>query len=163
MKWFGNNKKNDSEKLEQEFYERKRKLEEKFLVPAKFDDDVLELPIDFEIGKDWTRLKEQTTGIVQFKCFSEDAREMINGVERKTKSAQNWWKKNSTLATHYHPDADEYIYLVHGLLEIITEHRGIIREDIYSSSDNQPIYIPRGMKHYTKALTNSSFVVKFVF
>lgn len=163
MGWFNKETKSGSEELEEEFYQRKKRLEEKFLVQAKFDDDVVEMPVDFEIGKDWFRLEENTTGLVEFRCFSEDAKEMINGVERETKSAQNWWKKGSTLATHYHPDADEYIYLVHGLLEVITEHHGIMREEVYDSSDNQPIYIPKGMKHYTKALTNCSFVVKFVF
>lgn len=150
-------------KDEEEFYKRKKKLEEKFCVSATFGSSSLEMPIDFEIDKEWTQLKDHTTGLVQFKCFSEEARELINGVERVTKSAQNWWKKGSTLKTHHHPDADEYIYLVHGVLLLILEKEGIKIEKTYIAELDQPIYIPKGMKHFTKALTDCSFVVKFVF
>ena len=156
FRWGNNKPKADSE---EEFYKKLTELRSRFQIGATFDN----APVDFEIGEHWTQLKGNCHGLVQFRCFSSDAKESINGVERLTKSAHNFWRKGSFINGHYHEDADEYLYLVHGVLEVMTIENGKSVERVYESDSKQPIIIPRGVKHFVKALTNVSFVVKFIF
>lgn len=150
--------------LEQQFYCRKNALIEKFSIAAKFEGEVDDFIVDFHIGQEWAKLTEYAEGIIEFRCFAEEAWEEIDGVKRKTKSAQNWWTKGSTVKSHYHSDADEYLYLVHGILEVITKDEyGVYTEKTYTAQNDQPIVIPKGLKHYVRAITEVSFVAKFVF
>ncbi len=162
MNIFKLNKKQSVDEIE--FYKRKKILEEKYSLSAKFKSSPNDVKVDFQIGKEWTLLKSYSNGHIEFRCFTEEAFEEIQGVKRKTKSAQNFWKKGSFIKTHYHSDSDEYIYLVNGVLEIVLEDSyGNITEKVYNSGTDQPIIILAGVKHYVKCLTQASFVSKFVF
>ena len=161
---FFTKQKKELSSLEQEFYSKKKKLEEKFSIAAKFTNELEEFKVDFEIGEEWQLLKVHSNGHIEFRCFSSDAKELINGQEKITKSAQNFWRKGSFVKTHYHTEADEYIYLVHGVLEILTKNKdGSFTENTYDSLSKQPILIKAGTYHFIKCLAQASFVTKFVF
>lgn len=144
---------------EDEFYERIEKLRKQFAVGATFDNVV----VDFEIGEDWQQLQDNCHGLVKFRCFTSNAHESIEGVERRIKAAHNFWTKGSFINGHFHADCDEWLYLVEGTMEVLTIENGEEKEKCYTSDSPQPIIIKRGVKHFVRALTDVSFVVKFVF
>lgn len=158
--WRWSMQKEPTNDIEAEFYNRLSQVRSRFAIQANFED----IPIDFEIGKEWVTLDNHCHGFVQFRCFSAKATELINGVKRKTKSAHNYWDKGAIIFGHYHSGAEEWIYLVHGTLEVRIINDDLSEtETVYESSSDQPIIIKKGQRHIVKALTEASFVVKFVF
>lgn len=120
-------------------------LVEKATISLKFGD----IPVDFKIQDDWEKLKAHSIGDIRFKNFySKD----------NVVSAHNFWAANSVIFEHHHSNADAYIYLIDGLLEVIIEET---KFTVIPDRDN-PFQIPKGFNHSIKALETSVFVIKFV-
>lgn len=120
-------------------------LTDKLSLTAHFGD----MPINFTMSRDWSKLKEHSVGDIRFRDFY---------TSNNIISAHNFWAKNSLVFSHCHSNADEFIYLVHGLLEVTIDHTvTLIRPD----KDN-PFIINSGIYHVIKALETSVFVSKFV-
>jgi uncharacterized protein YjlB len=78
----------------------------------------------------------------------------------------NKWEKDAFLIPHYHSNADEYLYVTNGAVyvELYDEDGNITEKRTVTHRDSQPIVIPKGVRHFVKAVKrNTNFVVRFEF
>lgn len=132
--------------------EQKSLFEEVYLELTKkmsVSTDFGDVLIDFQLPADWQRLKGHSVGEINFRDFY--SRDNIA-------SAHNLWAKDAVVFGHHHSNATEYIYLVHGLLEITMDNK---KTTIHPDTDN-PHIIPMAKRHSIRAIENSVFVTKFV-
>jgi uncharacterized protein YjlB len=84
----------------------------------------------------------------------------------------NSWKKGTFSYTHYHPEADQYIYVVEGKL-LLTHLSGkldiLVPMELLKIDDiiSNPlalgwIKIPKSIRHSVRAVEDSQFVSKFI-
>jgi len=84
----------------------------------------------------------------------------------------NSWKKGTFSYTHYHPEADQYIYVVEGKLllthlsgklDILVPMERLKIDDIISNPHALGwIKIPKSVRHSVRAVEDSQFVSKFI-
>jgi quercetin dioxygenase-like cupin family protein len=105
--------------------------------------------INFKSHREWEKLTEHSVGEIRHRHFFTDG---------LVASAQAFWEKGATVFRHCHSNADQFIYLINGRLEVDMDNKKFIVEP---DADN-PFVIVAGMSHVIKALENSVLVAKFV-
>jgi len=84
----------------------------------------------------------------------------------------NSWEKDTFNYTHYHPEADEYLYIMDGKLllthlsgklDILIPSEKVPLEDIVNGADIKGwVKIGRSTRHSIRAIEDTQFVTKYV-
>lgn len=132
--------------------EQFNKLASRFTIQPKFSRS----SVNFNIFKDWDRLKTHCKGIVLM-------REHYSSTH--VKCVHNKWSKNAYLFIHRHDDADSMFWVHNGVLKIeiwddtCTNLKST--KIIVFSDNDQPITINAGVNHKIIALEETDFVVRY--
>jgi glucosamine 6-phosphate synthetase-like amidotransferase/phosphosugar isomerase protein len=153
---FGNKVKKEVSQEREKLKSLMDEIRTKVTVGAKFEKrDVV---IDFNIPKNFVRFHEGLDhGVVEWREFFVDKKQNII-------SAQNRWAANSNMSTHSHPDCKEKLYVIHGMLGIITYHEdGTIKDKLELRPRDPEYVIQPGVPHYAYTKDEDThFVVKFI-